>query len=178
VRPEVWQLRSRRCFRVLDRAFRAASAKLDTRVAHFSVQHNHVHMLVETADARALARAIQGMCISMAKGLNRVMGRRTGTVFADRYHSRPLRTPTEVRRAIVYVLNNARKHFAQRGHRLTPGWMDEYASGPWFSGWTAPPRPPAGTPPVADPKTWLLATGWRERAGGRIRRDEMPAEKA
>jgi REP element-mobilizing transposase RayT len=176
VRPEVWQLRSRRCFRVLDRAFRAASAKLDTRLAHFSVQHNHVHMLVETRDARALARAIQGMCIRMAKGLNRVMGRPKGTVFADRYHSRPLRTPTEVRRALVYVLNNGRKHLARLGHRLSPGWMDEYASGPWFSGWTSPVRPPAGEPPVREPKTWLLTTGWRERGGGPIRRDEMPVD--
>jgi REP element-mobilizing transposase RayT len=173
VRPEVW----RRCFSVLERAFRVASAKLDTRVAHFSVQHNHIHMLVETADARALARTIQGMCIRMAKGLNRVMGRRTGTVFADRYHCRPLRTPTEVRRALVYVLNNARKHFAQRGHRLSPGWMDEYASGAWFSGWNTPSKRPDGPPPVSPPETWLLATGWLERAGGPIRRDEMPADR-
>jgi REP element-mobilizing transposase RayT len=174
VRPEVWQLRSRRCFRVLDRAFRAASAKLDTRLAHFSVQHNHIHMLVETTDARALARAVQGMCIRMAKGLNRVMGRRTGTVFADRYHSRPLRTPTEVRQALVYVLQNGRKHLARLGHRLSPGWMDEYASGAWFSGWTAPVTRPPGDAPVREPKTWLLTRGWRERGGGPIRRDEMP----
>jgi REP element-mobilizing transposase RayT len=176
VRPEVWQLRSRRCFGVLERAFRAASGKLDTRLAHFSVQHNHVHMLIEATDARALARAVQGMSIRMAKGLNRVMGRRKGTVFADRYHSRPLRTPTEVRRALVYVLNNARKHFAQRGHRLSPGWMDECASGAWFTGWSAPPRTPAGEPPVTPPKTWLLSTGWRDRGGGPIRRDEMPVD--
>jgi REP element-mobilizing transposase RayT len=176
VRPEVWQLRSRRCFRVLDKAFRAACAKFDTRLAHFSVQHNHIHMLVETADARALARAIQGMCIRMAKGLNRVMGRRTGTVFADRYHSRPLRTPTEVRRALVYVLCNGRKHLARLGHRLTPGWIDEYASGAWFAGWTAPVTRPEGDAPVMKPKTWLLTTGWRERGGGPIRRNEMPVD--
>jgi REP element-mobilizing transposase RayT len=178
VRPEVWQLRSRRCFRVLDAAFRTATANLDTRLAHFSVQHNHVHMIVETRDARALARALQGLCIRMAKGLNRVMNGRKGTVFADRYHSRPLRTPTEVRRAIVYVLQNARKHFAQRGHRLSPGWMDECASGAWFDGWTIPAGAPAESPPVAAARTWLLTTGWRERGGGPIRRDEMPVTAA
>jgi len=175
VRREVWQLRSRRCLRVLEKAFRAACTRFDTRLGHFSVQHNHVHMLVETVDARALARALQGMCIRMAKGLNRVMERK-GTVFADRYHSRPLRTPTEVRRALVYVLCNGRKHLARLGHRLSPGWIDEYASGAWFSGWDVPPRAPAGDPPVAPPKTWLLAAGWRERGGGPIRRDEMPVD--
>jgi hypothetical protein len=25
-------------------------------------------------------------------------------------------------------------------------------------------------------KTWFLTTGWRERAGGPIRRDEIPVE--
>ena len=116
------------------------------------------------------------MCIRMAKGLNRVMGRRKGTVFADRYHSRSLRTPTEVRRSLVYVLNNGRKHFAQRGQRLSPGWMDEYASGAWFSGWMTPVKRPDGEAPVTTPRTWLLTTGWLERGGGPIRRDEMPVD--
>ena len=75
VRPEVWQLRSRRCFtRPRARVPRGHRPSSTPALAHFSVQHNHVHMLVETTDARALARAIQGMCIRMAKGLNRVMG--------------------------------------------------------------------------------------------------------
>ncbi|HKA89465.1 MAG TPA: transposase [Haliangiales bacterium] len=175
-RPHVWQLRSRRCFRVLDSAFRAAAARFDTRIAQFSVQGNHIHLVVETRDARALARAVQGMAIRMAKGLNRVMGRK-GTVFADRYHSRPLRTPTEVRRVLVYVLCNARKHLAALGYRLSPQYLDEYSSAAWFTGWTTPPTPQAGDPPIAPPQTWLLATGWRERGGGPIRRDEMPTSE-
>src|SRR5262249_21289783 len=47
-------------------ALYAALARGDTRVAHYSVQHNHVHLLVETSDARALARTIQGMAIRIA----------------------------------------------------------------------------------------------------------------
>src|SRR5262249_7126600 len=101
---------------------------------------------------------------------------RKGAVFADRYHSRPLRTPTEVRRALVYVLGNARTHLAALGYRLSPHYVDEYSSAAWFTGWTVPPRAPPGDPPVAPPTTWLLATGWRERGGGPIRRAEMPAE--
>jgi hypothetical protein len=58
---------------------------------------------------------------------------------------------------------------------LFSGWIDECASGAWFSGWSSPVRRPAGDAPVAPPETWLLATGWRKRAGGPIRRDEVPA---
>ena len=174
VRPHVWQLRSRRCFTIIEQAFFKAAARADARIAQFSVQHNHVHMVVEADDARALARALQGLCIRVAKRLNGLMGQR-GAVFADRYHSRPLRTPTEVRRALVYCLCNGRKHLPQVGHRLPSGWIDvEYSSGAWFRGWTRPPPAPYGPAPIAAPTTWLLASGWREKAGGPIGPDEAP----
>ncbi|HKA91203.1 MAG TPA: transposase [Haliangiales bacterium] len=174
MKQHVWQLRSRRCYRIIEKALFAARDRFDTRVAEFSVQHNHVHLIVETRDPRALARAVQGLSIRVAKGLNRLMGRKGG-VLADRYHSRPLRTPTEVRRALVYVLGNARKHLAALGYKLPPSYMDEYSSAAWFTGWAAPPKRPAAEPPIAPPRTWLLTTGWRDKAGGPLRLDELPA---
>ncbi|HKA87541.1 MAG TPA: transposase [Haliangiales bacterium] len=173
VRQRVWQLRSRRCYRIIQKALFAARDRFDTRVAQFSVQHNHIHLIVESRDPRALARAVQGLSIRVAKGLNRLMDRK-GAVLADRYHSRPLRTPTEVRRALVYVLGNARKHLASLGYKLSPSYMDEYSSAAWFTGWSVPPPRPAAEPPVAPARTWLLTTGWRDKAGGPLRRDEMP----
>jgi REP element-mobilizing transposase RayT len=176
VRPHVWQLRSRRCFTIIERAFYKAAARVDGRIAQFSVQHNHIHMVVEADDARALARAMQAFCIRTAKRLNRLMDGRHGAVFADRYHSRPLRTPTEVRQALVYVLCNGRKHLPEVGHRLPSGWIDlEYSSGAWFRGWSRPPSAPHGPAPIAAPTTWLLSTGWKDRGGGPIGPDEMPS---
>jgi REP element-mobilizing transposase RayT len=169
----VWNLRARRCFRVLERAFYAGCSRFGGRVCHFSVQHNHVHLMVEAIDRTALARAMQGLEIRMAKGLNRVMARK-GRVFADRYHAKVLKTPSQVRAALVYVLANGRKHLTAFGHRLPAGWVDPCSSAPWFDGWTV------GGPliylpgPVAPPGTWLLAVGY-QRAGGPIRPDEMPA---
>jgi REP element-mobilizing transposase RayT len=168
----VWQLRSRRCFGVLERAFYLGCDRFGGRLCQFSVQHNHIHLVVEASDAAALARALQGLCIRMAKGLNRLMERK-GAVFADRYHARSLRTPTEVRRALVYVLGNGRKHLPQVGHRLPAGWLDPYSSAVWFDGWSIQMVMPLGPGPVARPKTWLLATGYR-RAGGPLRPDESP----
>jgi REP element-mobilizing transposase RayT len=179
VRRHVWNLRARRCFRIIEAAFFAAAQRVDARIAQFSVQHDHVHMLVEAGDARGLGSAMQSMCIRVAKGLNVVMDRK-GAVFADRYHSRSLRTPTEVRRALIYVLCNGRKHLPAVGHRLGARWIDPCSSGAWFDGWSVSPRsatdPPRATdpPPVRPAATWLLSTGWRERGGGPIRPDEGP----
>jgi REP element-mobilizing transposase RayT len=174
VRRHVYQLRSRRCASVIHRAL---LAKLDYpagRIAQFSIQRDHVHLLVEADDRRALARLVQGLAIRIAKRLNRVMGKR-GAVFADRYHSRLLRTPTEVRNTLVYVLQNARTHLVQFGHKLPAAWTDdEFSSAPWFGGWATAGRPPRDPPPVAAARTWLLGVGWLRRGGGRLRRDEVP----
>jgi REP element-mobilizing transposase RayT len=170
----VWQLRSRRCFRILETALRRGCAAFGSRVCQFSVQHNHVHLLVEAADARALGRALQGMCIRVARGLNTLMGRK-GAVFADRYHARSLHSPTEVRRVLVYLFRNAHKHLRQMGYAPSVKWLDEYSSAAWFDGWREAVAPPAGVPPpVARAQTWLLAAGYR-RGGGLIGMDELPA---
>jgi REP element-mobilizing transposase RayT len=148
--PHVYNLRSRRSFRVIAAALRLGGDRFEVRVIEFSVQGNHIHLVVEAPDRRALARAIQGLSIRVAKGLNRMMGRK-GRVLGDRYHARLLRTPTEVRRAVHYVVENARKHAAQRGETYPPGYVDPYSS--------------AGARDVALPpaQTWLLRTG--KRAG-------------
>lgn len=67
-------LRSRRLFPVLQRGVAAASGTV-FRIVHFSVQANHVHLLVEAEDSRALARGMQGLGIRLAKAVNRRLGR-------------------------------------------------------------------------------------------------------
>jgi hypothetical protein len=85
-----------------------------------------------------------------------------------------VKSPTQVRAALVYVLTNGRKHLTAFGHRLSAGWVDPYSSAPWFEGWTVggPLRYMPG--PIAPPGTWLLAVGY-QRAGGSIGPEEMPA---
>jgi REP element-mobilizing transposase RayT len=87
------------------------------RIVHFSVQGNHIHLLIEAADNDALERGMRGLTIRVAKALNRVMARR-GPVFADHYHSRIVRTPTEAARALNYVLHNHAHHAEQWGETV------------------------------------------------------------
>jgi REP element-mobilizing transposase RayT len=146
-------LRARRVFAAVRAAIAAASAAR-FRVVEFSVQRNHLHLLVEGDDRSALVRGLQGLAIRVARAVNRVI-RRRGGVFGDRYHARALKTPNEVRRALVYVLQNWRKHgFRGLG-------IDACSSAAWFRGWARPLPQPSMSSPVARARTWLLATGWR-----------------
>ena len=88
-------------------------------------------------------------------------------MLADRFHHVVKRTPTEVRRALAYVLLNARKHFRQRRRREPPVVLDGASSGLWFDGWKGR-GPPAGRYAdsnreleIAPARSWLLAKGWR-----------------
>jgi hypothetical protein len=87
-------------------------------------------------------------------------------VFAERYHARALRTPLEVRRALVYVFHNHRHHHTGAGR---PSFFDPLSTAMYFDGFTvAARRPrhgfiPPEEPPVARASTWLLRVGWRRR---------------
>jgi hypothetical protein len=142
------------------------------RVVHFSVQVDHVHLIVEAADKRALSRGTSGLSIRLARAVNRVLGRR-GSVWGDRYHARALRTPREVRHGLVYVLMNWKKHVRGAIGR------DPCASTFWFYGWKAPPRleepkdwDERNVAPVVPPETWLGARAWRRY--GLIAESERP----
>ena len=134
------------------------------RLNQFSLQSNHVHLIVEADDARALSRGMKGIAVRVARTLNRVW-KRSGSIFSDRFHARALRTPREVRCALVYVLQNARHH----GLRLIG--VDPYSSGPWFDGWRQGLVLATGGP-GAVARTWLLRQGWRKH--GLVGIEESP----
>jgi putative transposase len=138
----VWNLRSRRCFRVIETSLEEARDRFGLRVIEFSVLGNHLHLVVEADSSNALSRGMQGLNIRIAKALNLLM-RTKGSVFADHYHPRLLRTPTELVNAIAYVLRNAEHHYGSRG-------PDPYSS-------AACDRRRL----LSHARAWLLCTGWR-----------------
>ena len=140
-------LRTPRTYRVLERAFRTGKEKQGFALVQFSVQRDHLHLLVETDGKRPLARGMQGLTIRIAKALNRFWRGRLGSVFAERYFARAVSTAREVKRALAYVLNNARKH----GVWSSTTDPDPFSSGPWYSGWSDARNicRPLRTPPVA-----------------------------
>ena len=105
------RLRSRREYASLRTAFAAGCDRAGFRLTHYAVLNDPLHFLVSARDRATLSRGLQGLAIRIAKALNKLWHHR-GTVFADRYHDRILKTPREVRNALVYVLANGKKHAA------------------------------------------------------------------
>lgn len=149
-------LRRRRSYAVVRDALASGACRFGMRLVHFSVQTNHLHLICETADERALGRGIQGLCVRLARRLNRLW-QRSGRVFADRYHAHVLKTPREVRNALAYVLRNAAHHGI---HFATP---DPCSTGRWFDGWSDWRRSAhdVWSSPWPGALTWLLSLGWR-----------------
>jgi len=141
-------------------ASRSPAVRGAFRVLHFSVQRDHLHLIVEAHNRAVLSRGMQSLGVRVARAVNRVL-RASGQVIGERFHARELRTPSQVRNALVYVLMNFRKHARQR----VPGRaVDGFSSAPWFDGFReAIGPPPDGARPVVAPKTWLASTGWRRR---------------
>ena len=153
VRREVWNLRHGRSVRVLRRALAASRARDDFRVVHFAILSNHLHLIAEAADRRALSRGVQALEIRLARAMNGAMERK-GPVFADRFHAHVLRTPREVANARHYVLENLDIHRRRAG--LGPRSDPDPLTSVRMSSCAMPPG------------TWLLRSGWR-RAGGSVK---------
>jgi putative transposase len=153
------------------------------RIAHYSVQGSHLHLLVEAENRAALSSGLRSLVVRIALQVNRLLMRR-GSFWADRWHGRALTSPRSVRRALVYVLANFRKH--QPDSRVP---LDPCSSALYFDGYRDLARAPPGdsaapgstaharnSPPVSPPRTWLLARGWKRH--GLIATSERPAAKS
>jgi putative transposase len=190
-------LRSQHVLPTLRLAIRGACRRdpMRFRVTHFTVQYDHVHLIVEASNRAELSSGMRSLTIRIARSVNTLV-RRRGRFWADRWHGRELGSPREVRTALLYVLANFRKH-ARR--ELGPG-IDPFSSGMWFDGWRLGPEsaaglgaeraPPSGEDgrgaerdpqddspqddslPVMRPGTWLGRAGWQSR--GLLRLDESP----
>ena len=147
-------LRGDRAFPVVRAALKAGRRRLGIRLVHYSVQSNHLHLVVEAADASALGRGIKGLAVRLARRLNALFGT-SGTLFPDRFHAHALRSPSEVRNALGYVVHNFAHHLALDGYVIPRGTRDLLSSASWLT------APPPETAPVVAAESWLLREGWK-----------------
>ena len=167
VRKEVGRLRKRKVYEGARFALKTIAARIAFRVVHMSIQHNHLHLLVEASSSETFESGMRGLTISLAKRINKSL-ERTGKVFEFRYHATPLTSPRQTRNALAYVLNNWRRHREdERGFHERTMPLDPYSSAIAFGGWADYRVRVDDWPdvideplPVSPPQTWLLHTGW------------------
>jgi len=131
------------------------------QVVDFTIQADHLHLVVEAPHKSALARGVAGIEVRIARRVNAAL-KRKGKFWKERYHRRDLRTKAEVRNVLRYVLLNSQKHIRHFGDRAL---ADPFTSAPSFDGFAGrvhvfPEKQPW---PRVRPRTWLLRVGWRHR---------------
>jgi len=170
-------LRVKKVIRAFRRSLRQVLARDDFRLVVYSIQRNHLHLIVEAKDNDAMASGMKAVASRLARVVNRVFNR-SGKVVDGRYHMQALTTPREVRNALAYVLLNVRKHFRERNGHAPPVRIDPASSGRWFDGWLWDAPTDSLGPDlreVAPPKSWLLRIGWKKI--GLIDPAEVPGGK-
>ena len=98
IRKNVPSLRSVRLRRELEQTFAEVELR-DFRLVRYALKPDRAELIVEAQGNGALEGGMRSLCPRFSRAVNRVFQRR-GTVFQDRYRSRLLRTPGEVRAAM------------------------------------------------------------------------------
>jgi hypothetical protein len=86
-----------------------ASAPEQFRILHFSVAPSRVYLIAEARNARSLSSGARSIAIRIARYVNDTLSR-TGPLWADRWRRRDLKTPEDVRSALLHLFTNSRNH--------------------------------------------------------------------
>ncbi len=97
------QIRNKKCLKLLKKPILNARSH-GLRIIHFSLQSNHVHLIIECENNEMLTRGMRSLTVTFAKGL------KAGRVQLERYHLHVLRSVRETKNAVLYVLFNQQKH--------------------------------------------------------------------
>ena len=135
-------------------------------VVHYALESNHIHLIVEARDNRALRSGMVSLFGSFARALNERV-QRVGKVYSDRYHLNVITNPSQMKHTLRYVLLNHCKHTKWLEH------MDPFSSARFFPHWKnlielnevvawdlrnlSENYASAGLSP---PRSWLAAQGW------------------
>ncbi len=125
VRDNKADIKNKSLLKALHHAIKRARLK-NIKVLHYSLEYNHIHLLVEASSNANLHQGMQALGISLAKKINAIK-RLKGTVYKHRYHLRKLSSPRELKNVLHYIFNNGIHH------SRTSSILDPYNSLPAFN---------------------------------------------
>lgn len=79
------------------------------KIIHYSLEYDHVHLLIEAENNHILGKGMQALGVSLSKGINRLKNLK-GAVYKHRYHFRQITSPRQLKNVLGYIFNNGVKH--------------------------------------------------------------------
>jgi len=101
-------IQNKKILKALHHAIKRARLK-DLKVVHYTLEYNHIHLLVEAGCNRRLHSGMQAFGISLAKAINRIKAAK-GTVYKHRYHYRQISSPRDLKNVLHYIFHHGIKH--------------------------------------------------------------------
>lgn len=120
VRSNKADIQSKKILKALHHAIMRARFK-KLKVIHYTLEYNHIHLLVECNDNRILQQGMQALGISLSKAINKIK-RLKGGVYKHRYHFRQISNPRQLKNVLHYIFHNGIKH------RRASSLLDPYNS--------------------------------------------------
>lgn len=108
VRENKADIKSIKLLKALHHAIKRARL-MKLKIIHYTLEYNHVHLLVEADTHHALHRGMQAFGISFSKAINKTK-RLKGTVYKHRYHFRQICSSRELKNVLHYIFHNGIKH--------------------------------------------------------------------
>lgn len=108
VRENKADIQNKRILKALHYAIRRARLK-GLKIVHYTLEYNHVHLLVESVDNKILHKGMQAFGITIAKAINKIK-RTKGAVYKNRYHLRVIDSPRQLKNVLHYIFSNGVKH--------------------------------------------------------------------
>jgi len=83
--------------------------KQGLRVIHYSLEFDHVHLLIEAENNLILAKGMQSFGVTFSKAINRLR-KLKGGVYKHRYHFRRIVGARQLKNVLNYIFSNGVKH--------------------------------------------------------------------
>ncbi len=108
VKKKKAEIKNKSVLKILKRAILNAR-KQGLRVIHFSLEYDHVHLLIEADNNLILGKGMQAFGVTLSKAINRLK-KLKGGVYKHRYHFRQISSTRELKIVMNYIFTNGLKH--------------------------------------------------------------------
>jgi REP element-mobilizing transposase RayT len=113
VRKNKADIKNKSILMILKRAIQNAR-KQGLKVIHYTLEYDHVHLLIEADNNFVLGKGMQAFGVTMAKAINRAK-KLSGSVYKTRYHFRQITGTKELKNVMMYIFKNGLKHGTSKG---------------------------------------------------------------